>query len=136
MSSRGKKRYGKGWAYGVPLELDINGMKVPAIVRGARKSTDGFVLDYDEVLPKTVGRDTGRKTKQRESVYSGDVILLKQGDGKPLTYLVEWSDITSSWICRSREHENFVTELGELFDFELKVIGNIHDNSQIMEAAK
>ena len=126
---RGKKRYSKGWAYGTPLKLSWNGMAFMAIVTDARKSTDGFVLDYDEVLPETVGMDTGRRTKQGKAIFADDIILLKQGDGKPLTYVVEWSDMTSSWICKSREHKSFVTELGELFDFELEIVGNVHEEA-------
>jgi len=120
---RGKKRYGKGWAYGVPLELDINGMKVPAIVSGARKSTDGFVLDYDEVLAETVGMDTGLTDKKGKKIFYGDILFDKEHN---LSWVVEFSKEEGLWALGE-------SDALEAWQFsEMEIIGNIHDNPELV----
>ena len=125
---RGKKRYGKGWAYGVPMVLDMNGYKVTAIVRCAAKSTDGFVLDYDEVIPETVGQFTDNHDYYtKEKLFEGDIM---ERDEK--RFVIKFSGC--GFVGEMIGKPNFTVSLCLLChltsEFRLpgKKIGNIHDN--------
>ena len=127
---RGKKRYGKGWAYGVPMVLDMNGYKVTAIVRGAAKSTDGFVLDYDEVIPETVEVATGLTDKSGVEIFEGDIVSyedisgVEDGVGNVLFDL-----FYGAWFVFVNDYEeNSLADVA----YNCEIIGNIHDNTELL----
>ena len=97
-------------------------------------------LQRFEVIPETVGQYTGLKdTSNGKKIFEGDIILFE--DESPLNY--EYHDITEMRCgeIKFSDGEFYLTnriavEMGDLIydeKFDGKVIGNIHDNPELLE---
>lgn len=89
----------------------------------------------NEVIPETVGQYTGLKDKNGQMIFEGDIVdcwsegvnakgtVQQRKDGMWIIYPA-WQKIIMWSLCPD-EHCNTTVE----------VIGNIHDNPELMEAA-
>ena len=84
-----------------------------------------------EVIPKTVGQSTGLKDKSRVEIYFGDIVLCKR-KGAMVPYRVYLDDTTQHQYIESLDGEG---DLQVFFDYHFgcKVIGNIHQNKNLLE---
>ena len=80
-----------------------------------------------EVIPETIGQYTGLKDKNDNKIFEGDI--LKLGTGK-IRYV--FYGITTF------RHTNFETYAKEFDhkDLGYEIIGNIHDNPELLEESK
>lgn len=129
---RGKTHKGK-WVYGAYCHLDwIDDDESKGI---GKKPT---IIDYNNeclwtyILPETVGQYTGLTDKNGTKIFEGDIVAY---DGTyPLEVYIEkghtkmrWYDTISTLKC----NEMFFGT--DTFYGECKVIGNIHDNPELLE---
>lgn len=89
---------------------------------------DGWV----EVIPETVGQFTGLTDKNGKKVFEGDIIKTQSIIGKNI-YEVRFSEKRRGWFpfacgdgCGCCEDEVECPE-------DVKIIGNIYDNKEILE---
>lgn len=132
---------GDGWIYGSLLQKD----KVCAIVKTedidlSPKTDDGysFVEDFGcvPVIPETIGQFTGLTDRNGKEIYEGDIVKVVDSDNEvdPLDsdtgigeviFLVE----SGLWYISSTIHNG-------LFDindsYYIEIIGNIHDNPELL----
>lgn len=103
------------WVYGVPIYL----RKEAYIVRD-------FCLggDYtdDWVEAKTVGQYTGLTDKNGNKIFEGDIVISPHGT---MGY-VEWLDEECAYFV------NIGDDWQEMNYCEYEVIGNIHDNKELL----
>lgn len=87
----------------------------------------GFKID-----PSTVGQYTGLTDKNGKKIFEGDIVKALLS-GKPSYGVVEYGKTGICAYCAMShcEKSNYVLTCSD--DFE--VIGNIHDNPELMEAA-
>lgn len=150
---RGKRLSDGEWVYG-SLFVDDKSEKYEILI--------GFV-NYRiswEVDPETVGQYTGLTDKNGNKIFDGDVVLTQEYYDKPYaknrkakrhTGVVEYKicggngfynpdsekwdkrkEYAAKWVVKVKDYGKFVHgSWGDFFDCE--VIGNIHDNPELLE---
>ena len=115
---RGKA--GAKWVYGDLRHLNDGRVTI---------EKDGEIYPY-EVIPETVGQYTGLTDKNDKRIFEGDVVKVKSW------YVVVFED--GAFGLKAYNKTNPVPLMGHM-NFEgvmkrIKVIGNIHDNPELLEA--
>ena len=139
---RGKRRDNGEWYYGSYLFLHKAGVDWTGRERGKPKDVHFIINEQDinyAVDPATVGRDTGLPDKNGKKIFEGDIGRYRQTDGAkrngaPIlcTGKVVYNAETASYAVDSRDDAGC-----KYFDYfpikDFEVIGNIHDNPELME---
>lgn len=84
---------------------------------------DGFWFRVD---PETLGQFTGLTDKNGKKIFEGDIITISSAC-VCMTGIVEFHD------CGFEVHEYDTYEVLWYYPDELEVIGNIHDNPELLE---
>ena len=138
---RGKQKNGGEWVEGFLVPVTVNCYdKGYEII-----STSGIEydeLDYynptfeaDRVVPETIGQYTGLTDKNGKRIFEGDIVKI---DDKYIRYVV-YSGVSTSFVKLryiSRLMSEGSTTLGYGYDSHkhtIEVIGNVHDNPEILE---
>lgn len=83
------------------------------------------------MIPDTVGQFTGLTDKNGKKIFEGDICRFYGDDGYS-DYAVFWDDTTSQWTVRQIDLEA-MDVLDSYFAECCEVIGNIHDNPELLE---
>lgn len=141
---RGKRKDNGNWIYGtVVYPRSIKGKNYTAIV----PIVDGESV-YSmirEVIPETVGQFTGLTDLHGKKIFEGDIIKIRF-ESDSFTHPVEsivWYDIAKVfWLS---EHFGWFAAFasGEelsLWEYDdpddVEIVGNIHDNQELLEEVK
>ena len=141
---RGKQVYSGEWLYGMPDNEDCSA-DFPCISPSRNYHTkDTFPLDW-EVDPETVGQFTGLTDRNGKKIFEGD--MLKPLDDEIDRMVVEFHHgafVLCLYGERGYMGEGGWVEEGNYGVFEceplssygddVEVIGNIHDNPELLEA--
>lgn len=148
------KRVDNGeWVYGCLLTgfFLSGGQDIPYIM-----TADG--ADYDcfediteengiyEVTPETVGQYTGLRDKNSKEIYEGDIVEAEAGEIFTVKYgehaTSEWNDNWElGFYVKSNSEEEISRDIRTDIIFwvkyrKLEVIGNIHDNPELLEVSE
>ena len=135
---RGKKFNGE-WAYGYYVQADYSwhnyGKHKEWIVCSARANGGWFALqEKHAVIPETVGQYTGLKDKNGKKIFEGDIVHIlgnqDVSDLKSVNYnaLIAFLDGGFCAIDGTIEEHAIRRYAPARMDFDLEIIGNIHDN--------
>lgn len=125
---RGKRKDNGEWVEGFYVCLNS---KSHRIYNGCAETDCGdYYPEWFEVIPETVGQYTGlrdcKRTKEYpegQMIFEGDIVVSTNANrlsNKP--YIVEFSAISGYWCCDPKR--------------EPVVIGNIHDNPELLKGVE
>lgn len=86
-----------------------------------------------EVDPSTVVQYTGLKDKNGKRIFEGDIVKTDKFSEPNKQYIIKYDLQFGAFIGQDRYNLYFVTFDGDSGEFE--VIGNIHDNPELLEEA-
>lgn len=126
---RGKTVDNGVWVEGFYVRLhDHKGNETHRIYTGYAETDCGdYYPDWFEVDPNTVSQYTGLKYKNGTRIFEGDVLANIDG-----ICLVSWDEEKSAFVMRLYEYPYETLYLEEMWD-DSEIIGNIHDNPELLE---
>lgn len=98
----------------------------PAIVEP--RPRDGKVMYYEiAVEDTTVGQFTGLLDKNGKEIYEGDIVTFDN-------HLQGISQIVYDYAGFDADSKNYRTALRPMLNNHMRVVGNIHDNPELLKA--
>ncbi len=131
------------WVYGYPvIDTGDCSLKAEGKCFCPHDGTSIFFWDDDfheytdcEIVPETVGQYTGLTDKNGTKIFEGDICRkFKSGD----CVSVAWHGTMAGYVWSKRKENNrYIFDFGDLFRVSDKyeVIGNIHDNPELLDGA-
>ena len=125
---RGKRCNNGEWAEGCLIRDEFCNTDIPYI---------GYLSDYDigavEVTPETVGQFTGLTDKNGKKIFEGDIIewFLPEVSEYPSLAYIEYDEASFAWrVCWKKYDPDWLEGFNKEY---ISVIGNIHDNPELLE---
>ena len=133
---RGKTEDGK-WVEGVFIPDCLESMKNQQVDGGFIKrywltgDHDKVQTETVEVVRETVGQFTGLLDKNGKKIFEGDIVEIYWHNKKTMKAVVKFNERLRGFWCYRSDIPTY--SLGSWASAELEVIGNIHDNPELME---
>ena len=124
---RGKRLDNGDWVYGYYVHIGPVSCQRAYIIPEYASS-----LYVNEVDPSTVGQYTGLKDKNGKRIFEGDVAKVLQGKDKDIAYV---GFENGAFMLYPKTGNIYERTLWEYWynDWDVEVIGNIHDNPELLE---
>lgn len=128
---RGKKEYNGEWGFGSLHseygETDINGNRnIDYRILGMRG-------ECDYVIPESVGQFTGLTDKNDKKIFEGDIIKDDWCKIYKVFYSLKSCSFSAECTEALNEFETGVYRIGKTWCDTIRVIGNIHDNPELLK---
>lgn len=127
---RGKKALHLSWEYGLLCHHQDGSLAIE------RKERSGWYSI--SVIPETIGQFTGCHDKNGKEIYDGDQIgAWNMVGGKKVRSRLQvfWNEATAQWcvdLSADQDKSYCDTLWTELRDFEYEIVGNIHENPELL----
>ena len=119
---RGKRKPDSEWVEG-NLLYDIENNR--AFIAESFEDNAAYLREVD---PDTIGECTGLKDKNGKLIFEGDIITCYRFGEKWYESLpVKWDELFGEW------HTPKCHSLYQMDGFEYEIIGNIHDNPELLK---
>ena len=131
---RGKRKDNGEWVEGYLVIADERYFiaKCPECITSLYYPDDIYSFTgFVEVIPETVGQYTGLTDKNGKGIFEGDIVKTDKFSEPNKQYIIKYDLLFGAFIGHDRYNFYFVTFDGDSDEFE--VIGNIHDNPELMK---
>ena len=125
---RGKRKDNGEWVEGNLFIPDISDTPTQICI-----GTNVVRITYD-IVPETVGQYTGLNDKNDTKIFEGDILKTNKFSEPNKQYIVKFDLQFGAYIGQDKFNIYFVTFDGDSDQFE--VIGNIHDNPELLKEAE
>jgi len=124
---KGKGKHSKIWIEGFLYYLFNDGDTIPCISdRSLTSNTRADIIGGEEVIPETIRKYTGQLDRSKTKIFEGDIVKALLYNETPMVF-----PITFRIGCFWYGNWNFCEFLDKFRD--IKIIGNIYDNSELLE---
>lgn len=123
---RGKRVDNSEWVYGFYTNHCVDHLYIARIER-TTFSEYGEPVEYTGVDNKTVGQYIGLQDSKGNKIFEGDIIISRMSSSK---YFVSWKDC--QFEIKDKWGNIYVPKQEFLNHIELDVVGNIHDNPELL----
>lgn len=129
---RGKRTYNGEWIEGHLIWCEDGRARI------IPSHTDIFCYEMDEsiiqtvahrVIPETVGQYTGLTDKNGAKIFEGDIISFECSG----CALITWDDDDARFVILYDENDK--TDFSAFWGKDVEIIGNIHDNPELLDGA-
>ena len=135
---RGKRIWTDEWIYG-NLVIDKHGRN--HIVPFAYFDEDGHHLSYDDdtdtpvfIMQESVGQFTGLHDKNGKEIYEGDIVKFEDVSGyKDGCASVIWHEDSCGYYLENDDDNIYDTLYDFTPSYQMEIIGNIHENPELLE---
>ena len=134
---RGKSNYGNvgEWEYGLVAQPHVTENGIVTSYYFTKLSENGY-SSQRTVSANTIGQYTGLTDKNGQKIFEGDICQIK---GTPhideTPFVIEWNNEYCGWFWRDLSFGSPTDGMTPEIANMAKVIGNIHDNPELMEGA-
>lgn len=127
---RGKRKDNGEWVYGYYAYIPCGRFKREEhLIQTIKK--DGTIGLLHEVIPETVGQDTGLTDKTGQKIFEGDIVLYDNS-----RFFVKYTEGFAAFLLRDAFNMKYTPALMPILVMRMEVIGNIHDNPEFFEVKK
>ena len=142
---RGKSTTSGKWVHGMlttlkNLETEMQNM---IIIKNEGVFNEGsaspFFMEWDYIHKDTVGQFTGLKDKSGKEIYEGDIISVNGKYPKLIRYIDEWASFCLANLTdldcdlKTRYWQQVSPCWWTDYKREIKVIGNVYDNLELVK---
>ena len=142
---RGKSTTSGKWVHGMlttlkNLETEMQNM---IIIKNEGVFNEGsaspFFMEWDYIHKDTVGQFTGLKDKSGKEIYEGDIISVNGKYPKLIRYIDEWASYCLANLTdldcdlKTRYWQQVSPCWWTDYKREIKVIGNVYDNLELVK---
>lgn len=138
---RGKRVDNGEWVYGYLSKSRLQGYENNTLQPSIDREESGVMIT-SVVIPETVGQYTGLNDKNGKRIFEGDIVIAKSViENNTSVYKINFSE-TDAWFGFESLDGGALFSLNELLEkelgdeIEIEVIGNIHDNPELLEDSK
>ena len=124
---RGKCKTDNEWLYGFPYVTRKNAVKINWYC------SEFGSMRTDEVIPETVGQYTGLTDKNGARIFEGDILYcVSKLDNAKMVVIFECGEYR---MVLAEKFKDYIGNCGfyAITCFEKEVIGNIHDNPELLQ---
>lgn len=128
---RGKRVDNGEWVEGQLLFFKSNSGKNFALIAESCEwdnASEWFNLcKRSRIIPETVGQFTGLTDKNGNKIFEDDILTI---EGVNIYGAIKYREDKSAFFVETENGEDY---FGENWDTDVVVIGNIHDNKELLE---
>ena len=153
---KGKRKDNNEWVEGYLIQGNKTYIVTTEAINYMVVSTSYMAsIELVEVIPETVGQCTGLKDKSSKWIFEGDIIRTQPFSDRPYSSKAKYKqhigvveyrlrhfknslyeqDYKAEWIVNIKDYGKFTCYDWSEF-FKCEVIGNIHDNRELLEVER